>query len=191
MPKAKWGAGENMLTADDINSAEVSESRQRYSGPLPPAGTYRFTLQSLKQGTSNAGNAKVQVFATLDGEWKPNHAKFDGAPVFHHLALSKANASNVRNFLDSIGADAADLLERSIVDDNGYITKLGRVGDPKGLQVYITVQHSKPTDQYPDPSLNVAYNGYIMVEDDDTDAAPEGDDQDGAGSDDGAEEPPF
>jgi hypothetical protein len=184
MPKAKWGAGDNMLTAADIDNAEVPEQRTRYSGELPPAGTYRFTLQSLKKGTSNAGNDKVLVFALLDGAWKPNHKQYNGAPVFHHLALTTANAPQVRNFLDSIGATSADLLNGSIVDENDYITKLGRVGDPVGIQVYITVQHSKPTTEYPNKRLEVAYAGYIMVDDEDDSA-------DAAGPADGTEEPPF
>ncbi len=185
MPKAKWGAGDNMLTAADIDNAEVPEQRTRYSGELPPAGTYRFTIQSLKQGTSEAGNNKVTVFATLDGTWKPNHKQFDGAPVWQHLALTTANAAQVRNFLDSIGATSADLLNGAIVDENGYITKLGRAGEPVGIQVYITVQHSKPTDKYPNKRLEVAYAGYILVDEDDSaDAAGPGD---GGGN----EEPPF
>lgn len=190
MPKAKWGAGENMLTAADIEGAEVQENN-RYSGELPRPGTYRFTIRSLKKGVANSGNEKVTLFATLDGDWKDNHKKYDGAPVFHHLALSKNNASNVKNFLDSIGATAHDLLEASIIDDNEFITKLGRVGDPVGLQVYITVKHSKPTTEYPDPSLNVAYNGYNLVEAED-DAEPAGDvDPDGADADGAGDEPPF
>jgi hypothetical protein len=185
MPKAKWGAGDNMLTADDINNAEVPETRTRYSGPLPPSGTYRFTIQSLKQGVSDAGNDKVTAFVTLDGTWKSNHKQFDGAPVWQHLALTQANAPQVRNFLDSIGATPADLLNGSIVDENGYITKLGKVGDPVGIQVYGTVQHSKVTAQYPDKRLEIAYAGWLMVDD-------EGDSADAAGpaGTDG-EEPPF
>lgn len=184
MPKAKWGAGDNMLTAADIDNAEVPEQRTRYSGELPPAGTYRFTLTTLKKGTSDAGNDKVTAFWLLDGDWKPNHKQFNGAPVWHHLALTQANAPQVRNFLDSIGATSADLLTGSIVDENDFITKLGRVGDPVGIQAYVTVQHSKPTDKYPNKRLEVAYTGYIMVDDDDSaDAAGP------AGADGG--EPPF
>ena len=184
MPKAKWGAGDNPLTAGDIDNAEVPESRARYSGELPPSGTYRFTIQSLKQGVSDAGNDKVTLIALLDGTWKSNHKQYDGAPVFHHLALTTANAPQVRNFLDSIGATSADLLNGSVVDEAGYIKKLGRVVDPAGIQVYITVQHSKVTAQYPNKRLEVAYAGYIMV--DDEDGSP-----DAAGPAGGDEEPPF
>lgn len=172
MPKAKWGAGDSPLTADDIDGAETLETRTRYSGPVPPGGTYRWTISSLKQDVSKAsGNDKVVVFLTLDGTWKDNHKEFDGAPIWHHLALTSGNAAFVKNFLESIGATSADLMSGAIVDEAGYITKLGRVGDPAGLQVYATVQRRKPTPEYPDPALELAYGGYLMVTDDDESGA--------------------
>lgn len=183
MPKAKWGSGDAPLTSADIDGADKIESRTRYSGPVPPGGTYRFTLQSLKQGVSSEGNDKVIVFVTLDGTWKPNHKEYDGAPVWHHLALTKGNAAFVSNFLESIGATSKDLMEGAVVDENGYITKLGRVGDPAGLQMYITTQRRKTTEKYPDPQLEVAYGGYLMIDDED-EATPQ---PVGAGG----EEPPF
>lgn len=187
MPKAKWGAGDNMLTADDIINAEAPETRSRYSGPLPPAGTYRFVLKSLHKETSSKGNPMVRVIAELDGTWQPNHGQYDGAPVFNYITLTKANAPQVRNFLDAIGATPDDLLNGSIVDENDFITKLGKVGDPAGLLVYINTQHSKPTSEYPNKRLEVMYAGYLPVEDGDDGPADAGsDDFDSSG-----EEPPF
>lgn len=186
MPKAKWGAGDNPLTAEDIDNAEVPETRIRYSGELPPPGTYRFTLGRIKKAVSNAGNDKIVIMAFLDGSWRRNHKQYDGAPVFQHLALTAANAPQVRNFLDAISATSKDLLNGTLTDENDYITKLGNIGDPEGIQVYITVQHSKTTPEYPNKRLEVAYAGYIMVDDsDDADSA------DAAGPADGGDEPPF
>jgi hypothetical protein len=170
MPKAKWGSGDTPLTAADIDGAEQIETRTRYSGEVPPGGTYRWTIRSLKQDTSNAGNDKVVVFLELDGSWKPNHKQYDGAPVWHHLALTQPNAAFVRNFLDSIGGTSKDLMQDAVVDEGGYITKLGRVGDPTGIQVFATVQRRKVTPEYPNPALELVYGGYIMVEDDEDSA---------------------
>lgn len=187
MPKAIWGAGDDALTADDILNAESPETQSRYSGPLPPAGTYRFVLKSLHKETSSKNNPMIRVIAELDGTWQPNHAQFDGAAVFNYITLTKANAPQVRNFLDAIGATPDDLMNRSIVDENDYITKLGKVGDPAGLLVYINCQHSKPTDKYPNKRLEVMYAGYLPVTDEDGD----GTDADGAGTEENGEEPPF
>lgn len=186
MPKAKWGAGDNALTMEDLNNAEIPEGRTRYSGEIPPAGTYRFTLATMKKDKSQAGNDKLHMRFMLDGEWRRNHKQYDGAPVFNDLALTKGNAPQVAQFLASIGATNADLMTGCIVDENGYVTKLGRVGDPAGIQVYLNCERSKTTPEYPNPRLQVAYGGYILIEDD-GDEAPADADADAAGDD----EPPF
>ena len=131
---------------------------------------------------SEAGNDKVQIVLTLDGDWRPNHKQYHGAPVFQHLALTKGNAPQVQNFLDAIGATSKDLMEKSIVDENKYITKLGDIGDPKGILVYVTTARKKMTSEYPNPALEVVYGGYLPVDDDDS--------GDAAGQVDG-DEPPF
>lgn len=185
MPKATWGEGDNPLTAEDIDGAERPEARARYSGPLPLAGTYRWTLLGLKKEVSSNGNSMVRVMAELDGSWKPNHKQYNGAVLFDRVTLTKANAPNVANFLDAIGATSADLMNNSIVDEDGNITKLGRVGDPAGIQVFITVKQSKVTPQYPNARLETGYAPYIMVEEGDDDAPV------GAGTPNGQGEPPF
>jgi hypothetical protein len=182
MPKATWGAGNNPLTAEDLAGTAVPEQRTRYSGELPPAGTYRFTIQSLKKGIANSGNDKIVILALLDGSWRRNHKQYDGAPVFQHLAFTKANAENVAAFINAIGATAKDPYN-SLVDEAGYITKFGSVGDPSGIQVYANVRHSTPTTEFPTKRLEVDYAGWMPVLEDDSD--------DAAGSADQDEEPPF
>jgi hypothetical protein len=168
MPKAKWGAGDDALTAADIDGADRSETRKRYSGELPRGGTYRFIIQSIKQAESKTGNPKALIFATLDGSWQPNHAQYDGCPLWDHMPVMKSTAERVANFMDALGGSGKDLFN-AITDENGYITKLGSVGDPKDLMVYINVKKDKQ-DGY-DESLKVDYNGYIAVDDDDSAAA--------------------
>lgn len=182
MPKAKWGAGDKVLTAADIDGAERQEPQKRYSGPLPPAGTYRFEIKSLKQATSGNNNPMVNLFAVLDGTWMPNHEQYDGCPFWDRIPVMDSTKERLANFLDSIGATGADLMEKSIVDENKVITKLGDVGDPSGIMVYITIKHKKTTKQYPNPGLESAFNAYIPVEDP----------ADGtAGTADNGDEPPF
>ena len=181
MPKAKWGAGDQVLTNADIDGAERTEARKRYSGELPMGGTYRYVIQSLKQGESKGGNPKLTVTALLDGTWMPNHKQYDGCPVWDHIPVMESTKTRVANFLDAIGATGEDLLDKCVVDENGYVTKLGRIGDPNGLMVYITVKRKKTTPEYPNPGLEVDFNGYIAVDDDGDGAAPTAD----------GEDPPF
>lgn len=185
MPKATWGAGDTALTAADLDNAEREAPRIRYSGELPRNGTYRFVIQSLKKASSAAGNPKVTVFATLDGTWKANHKQYDGCPVFDHLPVMKSTANRVANFLDAIGASSNDLMKQTITDENGYITKLGSVGDPKGIMVYITVKRQAAEGEFQE-SIKVDYNGYIAVDADEV----SGDAASSSGDDD-AGDPPF
>jgi hypothetical protein len=182
MPKAKWGGN---LTADDIDGADRGETRKNYSGPLPTAGTYRFVIQSMKQGTSGAGNDKVTIFSTLDGSWKPNHKKYDGCPLWDHLPIMDSTKGRVGNFLDAIGATGKDLFG-AIVDDDGKITKLGRVGDPNGLIVYINIK-KKPAEGGYDEGIQTGFNAYNPVDDEDDDSDDSAED----GADDDGDEPPF
>ena len=185
MPKAKWGAGDEALTAADIDGAERGEVRQRYSGEVPPSGTYRFVIQSIKKAESGAGNPKAVIFATLDGSWRPNHKKYDGAPIWDHLPIMKSTAGRVGNFMDAVGGTGKDLIAGCVVDENGYVEKLGSVGDPKGLMVYIT---TKREDYEGSPQMKTGFNAYMMVDDEDegADGASEADSD--AGDD---TEPPF
>lgn len=184
MPKAKWGAGNNPLTQEDLAGTAVPEQRTRYSGELPPAGTYRWTIQSMKKGVADSGNDKIVILALLDGSWRRNHKQYEGAPVFQHLAFTKPNAENVAAFINAIGATAQDPYN-SIVDENGYITKFGSIGDPAGIQVYANVKHNVPTDKHPNKRLEVDYAGWMPVlDDDETPDAAGGQAAEG-------EEPPF
>jgi hypothetical protein len=190
MPKATWGAGENALKPEDIADAERPEVRTRYSGELPPAGTYRFLLQSIKKDVSEAGNDKFVILATLDGTWRRNHGQYDGAAVFQHLAFTAKNKVNVANFLDAIGAKPEDPF-KSLVDERGYVTKLGTVGDPNGLMVFANVRHSETSEKYPNKRLEIDYAGWMFCDDDSTVGASGRVPASGPAAVADGEEPPF
>jgi hypothetical protein len=93
----------------------------------------------------------------------------------------KSTQERVANFMDAIGGTGKDLMS-SVVDENNYITKLGSLGDPKGILVYVNVTRKKMTKEYPDPAIQVGFNGYIPVLDGEDDVADATGDED---------EPPF
>jgi len=185
MPKATWGAGDKALTAADIDGAERSEARIRYSGPnIIPSGTYRWVVQYLKKTESSKGNPMIEAMLTLDGTWKRNHAEYEGFPMWDRITVIESTKEKLANFLDGIGATGKDLLQGTIVDEDGRITKLGSVGDPAGIMVFCTIEKEKPTKEYPEPRMRPGFNAYIPVNEveDETGTAPD------AGS---QEEPPF
>jgi hypothetical protein len=172
MPKAKWGSGDEALTAADIDGAQSNQQFTPYLGDVPPAGLYRFVIKSMTQGTSGTGNPKLLIISELDGSWKPNHAKYDGCPLFDHMPVMKSTAFRQKALNEAIGATGKDFLNM-ILDEKGKVTKYGSIGDPAGLLVYISVKRSTPTEKYPDPSLQLNGTGYLPVDDDDVEDATE------------------
>lgn len=121
MPKAKWGS----LTATDIESAE--SNFVTYEGEIPPRGVYRFKLKSAKSTESSNGNPMVKLVLILDGSWKPKHKEFDGCPAFTQVMIMDSTAFQVRAFCDAIGVTARDFLNKTVLDDDDKLVKIGKV----------------------------------------------------------------
>jgi hypothetical protein len=171
MPKAKWGSGDEALTAADIDGAQ-SNGFTPYSGPIPPAGLYKFVVKQMTQGTSGAGNPKLQTVMELAGDWKSNHAKYDGCPLFDNMPVMKSTAFRVKAFCEAFGLTSKEFYGGILTDEKGKVTKLGSLGDPAGLEVYVSVSKRAATDQYPE-SLQLNGTGYLPVDDDDAEDAAE------------------
>lgn len=184
MPKATWGD----FSSADIDSAEQREGFTPYSGPLPRAGLYRFTAKFMKKGQSNTGNPKMQILWELDGSWKPEHKKYDGCPLWDNMPVMKSTAWRVRAFCDALGLSSKEFQTKILTDEEGKVTKLGSLGDPAGLQVYVNVSRRPASEGY-DESLQLNGSGYLAVDEDadeDADEAASDDDDD-----DDDTEPPF
>ena len=177
MPKATWGD----FSSEDIDKAEQREGFTPYSGLLPRAGLYRFTAKFMKKGVSSTNNPKLQILWELDGSWKPEHKKFDGCPLWDNMPVVKSTAWRVRAFCEALGLSSKEFHSRIITDDDGKVTKLGSLGDPAGLQVYVNVSQRPASEGY-DASLQLNGSGYLPIDDDDVeDAAEAADDEDDDG----------
>lgn len=185
MPKAKWGTGDEALTAADIDGAKSSEFTP-YAGPLPPAGLYKFVVKQMKQGTSGTGNPKLVTIMELAGDWKPTHEKYDGCPLFDHMPVMKSTAFRVKAFCEAFGMTSKEFYGGILTDEDGKVTKLGSLGDPAGLEVFVNVKPNPPTEKYPNPNLGLNGTGYLPVDDDAVEDADEA-----TGDDAADDEPPF
>jgi hypothetical protein len=181
MPKATWGE----FSSNDIDNAEQREGFAPYAGPLPRAGIYRFTAKFMKKGVSGTGNPKLQILWELDGTWKPEHKKYDACPLWDNMPVMPSTAWRVRAFCDALGLSSKEFQTRIIVDEEGKVTKLGSLGDPAGLQVYVNVSRRPASEGY-DESLQLNGSGYLPIDDDDDDGTDDADDENGDDT-----EPPF
>jgi hypothetical protein len=187
MPKAKWGSGDEALTAADIDNAQ-SSTFTPYSGPIPSSGLYRFVVSKMTKGKSEAGNDKLQTIMLLDGTWKSEHKKYNDCPLFDNMPVMKSTAFRTKAFCAAFGISAKEFLTGIIYDEGGRVTKLAGAGEPEGLVVYVNVKYVKASQGYAE-KIQLNGTGYLPV-DFDPDEAQSGDDTD-AGDDDPGEEPPF
>lgn len=173
MPKAKWSNTD--LTANDVESAEAREGT--YAGPLPPKGVYRFKLRYIKQEKSKAGNDMLLVFGTIDPTWKPEHKQYKGCPLFDRIVLTKDWASKLKAACAAFGVTANDFFNKSVVDDDDFITKIGVKAIKEDMPYYVNVKIERSEDY--DPKLTTNGDGYLAAPDEadgdadsDADAAP-------------------
>lgn len=177
MPKVKW-AGD--LDQGAIDSAETRTGGV-YTGPAVPAGVYRFTLQAMKTGESKEGNPKLQMIWKIDGSWKPEHKKFDGAPLFDHMPVTKSSAFRAKNLCAALGISSADFMGKMVADDDGAIIKIGKLKIEKDVtEIFANVKKRKSED-YGD---GIELISYLEPAEDDEDS-----DEDSDGDEDGSD--PF
>lgn len=140
MPKVKWGSD---IDADAIESAE---NNQGYTGPLPPSGVYQFKIKFMQKTLSSKNNPMVKVLLLLNGEYKPEHKKFDGCPVWEQIPVMASTAFRVRELCDALNISAADFMNKTLVDEDGNIQKIGalKIADQDLLVMYKAQQeHSE------------------------------------------------
>lgn len=187
MPKVKWGGD---LDADAIESAE--STRSEYTGPIPPAGVYRFKLRFSKKDESKEGNPKLVNLLVLDGSWKRDHAKFDGCPLWEHLPVGKKTAFRVRAYCDALNITAADFMGRMLVDDEGFVQKIGKLTIADEDRLVLCKVFPERSDEYGDRLGFGKSGGYLPFNEDDDDDDDSGDADGDADDDDGkGEEDPF
>lgn len=166
MPKIKWGGD---LTGNDIETADDG-----YKGKLPPAGLYRFKLRFAQSTKSSNDNPMLTLLLVLDGSADKKHAQYNEAPLWHRIVVIKKTAGQVRAFCDALNVDYEDFLKKTVVDDNGYVTKIGKLEiKDQDLLIWIKVAHEKYEDE---DRLKVARSGMLPYKDDDDSDSDEDDD---------------
>jgi hypothetical protein len=200
MPKTTWGSD---LDEEAIESAE---SRTVYAGPLPPAGVYRFKLRWLKKAKSKQDNPMVRFFGLLDGTWKDDHSKFDGAPLFVDTAVMAQTAWRIKALVQGLGVTAKQFMTATVTDDEDppNILKIGTKKIVQDMVVYVHVKQEN--DDKGNPRLTIVSGGFVPAPEEDgyvsTTAEPDGgeDGEDGgkkakkdkkSKKTKGGEEPPF
>lgn len=192
MGKVKWGnvgGDQEALTADDINSAETGY--KPFDGPTPAPGVYRMRI-SLKQQTSSNGNPMINVMGVLvpRGDRKGEN-KMKGFTAWGRIPVMKSTAFRVRPLLEALKVSATDFLSKTMTDEEGRITRIGKLNLADGVEVLAELRMGKPytnSETGETRPAQLELNTFLPLnEDDDSD----GDDSDEGDDDGDGEEPPF
>lgn len=164
MPKVKWSAADedNALTADDIDSAE-DRGFTPYDGEIPRGGVYRFRLKRTKVVEFSTGNQGFNSILELDGSWKPEHAQYDGCPLWDRVVMTKSAAAFAKAFAAALGVTARDLVNGVVKDEEDVVTKIGPKAMTGDLLVYINVKRGSYDDEV---RLEKAGTGYLLPKED-------------------------
>jgi hypothetical protein len=129
---------------------------------------YRFKLIQLKQETSQGGNPKMRSGWELDGSWKPEHGKFNGAPLWDHMPVMSQTAWRVKALCLALGVTARDFYGKTVVDEDGIVTKLGPlVVKDRAIYAYINVRIERDEAGEREDQLKLNGGGYLPKRDSD------------------------
>lgn len=180
-------------TWDDFS--DVEEKEGFVSAPLPPNGTYRYTIKSMKIKTNRSGDSMLSILFVLDDK-TGKFTKHNGSACWWNGNLTKVGAGFVNRFLNAAGLGLHDLWTGRVLvsaEDNEVVTKIGSKA-VEGLAVMISVKHgedNKGNDRVNAVDFFPARSAKAQAEDDeygDDDEDAEDADTD---EDEDDDEPPF
>lgn len=166
MPKTTWGSD---LDEEAIESAET---RDTYTGPVPPKGVYRFKLKYLRQGKSKAGNKMVRFFGVLDGTYKDVHKKFDGAPLWVDTAVMASTAFRIKALVNGLGVTAKQFMTGTMTDDADPEPNIVKIGTKKITQDMLVYVNIRPEDGDQGERIGIVGGGFLPAPEGDDDSTP-------------------
>lgn len=159
MPRARWG-----ISAKEIDNFDRDSQFTPYTGPIPPNGVYQFKLKVLKfVAATREKNAQLRIgFELVPRRGRQEERQFKGYFIMAFLTITDRNQFVYVPFCDAIGVSGSDFTDRTIIDENGDIKKIGRWRND-GKQMLL-VQVKDGTDQSGNPRKDVGWIGALDSE---------------------------
>lgn len=180
MPKAVWD-----LPRGTIDDFDRSKQFKPYTGQLPPIMVvYQWRVAKLTYAAGAGGKLPqlrigLQLVARSEAE-----RQYEGYYITVFRSIGDTNAFTWVPFLDVLGVSESEFRERTMVDNEGKITRIGKWKNDGGQE--LLAQLTEREDLQGNMRRDVGYIGPVDAEsvDDDEDIDDEDDD------DDFEEEPP-
>lgn len=163
MPKVRWG-----ISASDIDDFDREQQYQPYTGPVPPHGVYAWRVKVLKYAAGDGAKLpQLRVGLELAPRKGFSEAKFNRYFVMAFLPISERTNFRYVPFLDALGVTGKDFENRTIADEDGNITRIGKWSNDGST--IVLAQTAPGTDQNGNPKAQPDVNWFGAYDEDEID----------------------
>lgn len=167
MPKVSW---EGDVSTDDIDGFDRDAQYTPYSGPIPMNGIYAFKLKVLKYQEPKPGKKWSQLQIGLElvpRANRPEDKVYKGYFIQDWPPIAKHTAFRYVPFLDALEVSATDFINRTIIDEDGNIVKMGKWRNTGDIVILAGI--ADDTDEKGNPRKKVNFYGVLDDEVDEDD----------------------
>lgn len=125
MPIARWG-----VSSSDVDDFDRESQFKPYAGPIPPSNqVYHWVVKVLKYAArTRTKNPQLRVGLELiprEGADWVDEQKYEGYFLMAFLPVTPKTTFRYVPFLDAIGVTGSEFENRTKVDEDGNITRIG------------------------------------------------------------------
>lgn len=161
MPRATWE-----IKRSDIDNFDRDAQYKPYTGPIPPSGAvFQWKVKILKYfpGTKDK-NPQLRIGLELVPR-NDKEKKYKGYFLMTFRAITPKTQFNYVPFLDAIDVSASDFIDRTQVNSDGDIQRIGRWRNDGEQLVLAQIRDSE--DQNGNPRKDIGWIGELEVMADD------------------------
>lgn len=162
MPRVRWG-----IKAADVDDFDRDSQYKPYDGPIPANGVYQFQVKVLKYAAATKDKLpQLRIGLELvPRSGRKDERRYGGYFIMVFAPVSSKTAFRYVPFLDALGVSGDDFEERTVTDNDGNITKIGKWRNT-GEEI-ILAEIKDEADQAGNARKGIGWMGYLTDEDDD------------------------
>lgn len=162
MPRVRWG-----ISASDVDDFDRDSQYKPYDGPTPSNGVYQFQVKVLKYAAATSDRLpQLRVgLELIPRSGRKDERRYAGYFIMMFAPISKKTGFRYVPFLDAIGVSGDEFENRTITDNDGNVTKIGKWRNDG--QEIILAEIKDGVDKDGNSIKVVGWMGYVPEEDDD------------------------
>lgn len=170
MPKVRWG-----VKASDVDDFDRDSQYKPYDGPIPVNGVYMFQLKVLKYAAATSSNLPQLRFGLelVPRPGRKEERKYAGYFIMSFPPVSPRTQFRYVPLLDALGVTGEEFENRTITDNDGNITKIGKWRNTG--EELILAEIKDGVDQNNNPRKEIGWVGYVPEDEEDGEEISEDD----------------